>query len=129
VSVREIPQREWQAFLDEFSREHRAWLASVDRSGPEAECHVEVRDRPLGAVTADASGRGIVRIQIRFQQDSRAGEAVRVDAPSRIRVDEAADGAARMLEIDDDHGERTRIRLRVATPPGLLDGMAAGELD
>ncbi|MGH9309559.1 MAG: hypothetical protein ACRD1U_09305, partial [Vicinamibacterales bacterium] len=64
-----------------------------------------------------------------FQQDSQAGQAVRVDAPSRIRVDEASDGAARVLEIEDGHGERTRIRLRVATPPGLLDGVAAGELD
>jgi hypothetical protein len=129
MSVREIPPREWRVFLEEFSRDHRAWLASVERVSADAECHVEVRDRPLGAVTADTGAPGIAAIQIRFQEDSHAGRAIRVDAPLRLSVEEAPGGAARVLDIENDRGERTRVRLRVVTPPGLLDGVAAGELD
>ena len=129
MSVREIPPREWQVFLEAFSREHRAWLASVERVSPSAESHVEVRDRPLGGITADAGALGIAAIQIRFQEEPQTGRAVRVDAPSRLSVDETPGGAARVLDIENDRGERTRLRLRVVTPPGLLDGVAAGELD
>jgi hypothetical protein len=125
MSVREIPPGEWQTFLDRFSREHRAWLASVDRLGPGTGPHTEVREQPLGSVTADRAARGI---RIQFQQDSKTSNAIRIDAPSRIRVDETPDGQTRMLEIEDERGECTRIRLRVPTPPGLLDGLAPGEL-
>ena len=128
MSLREIPRAEWQAFLDQFSREHRAWLASVDRTDAAAGSHVEVRDRPLGSVTAYTAARRIVGIQIQFQHDSQASHAVLVDAPARLRVDETADGGTRALEIEDERGERTRIRLRVVAPPGLLDGVAPGEL-
>lgn len=103
-------------------------LTSVDRLGPGADRHTEVLDRPLGSVTTDQVARGIVGIEIQFRQDSHASNTVRVDAPSRLRVDETPEGAIRMLEIQDEHGERTRIRLRVAAPPGLLDGVAPGEL-
>ena len=128
MSVRDIPRGEWQAFLDQFSREHRAWLASVDRFSPEAERHAEVSNRPLGGVTARTAGRRVVGIQIQFQPDSHAGRAVVVDAPSRLRVDQTADGATQALEIDNERGERTRITLRVVAPPGLLDGVAPGEV-
>jgi hypothetical protein len=29
MSVREIPSREWPAFLNRLGREHRAWLAAA----------------------------------------------------------------------------------------------------
>lgn len=127
MRVREIPRGEWRTFLDEFSRNHRAWLASVDRLGHDAAPRVEVIERPLGAVTASETGRG-VNIEIAFQHDSHAGDTVRIDDPATLRVDETDQGAARSLEIEDEHGERTRIVLRVAAPPGMLDGVAPGEL-
>jgi hypothetical protein len=128
MSIREIPPGEWQVFLEEFSRQHRAWLTSVDRLGPGTDRHTEVLDRPLGWVTTDKVDRGIVGIQISFQQDSPASDAVHVDAPTRLRVEETPEGLTRALVIEDEHGERTRVRLRVPAPPGLLDGVAPGEL-
>jgi hypothetical protein len=127
MRVREIPRGEWRAFLDQFSRDHRAWLASVDRFGHDTARRVAVIERPLGAVTASQTGRG-VNIEIAFQQDSHAGDTVRIEDPAALRVDETEQGTARSLEIEDEHGERTRIVLRVAAPPGLLDGVAPGEL-
>jgi hypothetical protein len=128
MSVRDIPPGEWQAFIDQFSREHRAWLASVDRFSPDAERHAEISNRPLGSVTARTAGRRVVGIQIQFQSDSDASNAVVVDAPSRLRVDQTADGATQAVEIENERGEWTRITLRVAAPPGLLDGIAPDEL-
>jgi hypothetical protein len=83
---------------DQFSREHRAWLASVDRVHPGAPSHQEVGERPLRSIETDA----VTGIEIRFQDE----------------------GAARGLEIEDWSGERVRLRFRVAEPPGVLDGLA-----
>lgn len=128
MSVREIPPAEWPAFLDRFSRRHRAWLASVERVGPGSARRYAIVDRPLGAVTAEVTPRRIIGIEIQFQQDSSTSTAVRVDAPMRLRVEETEEGATRALEIEDENGECTRVQFRVATPPGMLDGIAPGEL-
>jgi hypothetical protein len=118
VSLREIPVPEWDPFLDQFSREHRAWLASVDRAHPGAPSHVEVGERPLRSIETDA----VTGIEIRFQEGT-----VRVEAPKTLRVDETDEGAARGLEIEDWSGECVRLRFRVAEPPGALDGLAPAE--
>src|SRR5688500_14320610 len=34
--MRDIPVAQWSEFLEQFSREHRAWLASVERVHPAA---------------------------------------------------------------------------------------------
>jgi hypothetical protein len=118
VSLREIPVAQWDPFLDEFSREHRAWLASVDRVHPGAPAHLEVGERALRSIEADA----VTGIEIRFQDGT-----VRIEAPKTLRVDETEEGAARGLEIEDWSGERVRLRFRVTQPPGALDGLAPGE--
>jgi hypothetical protein len=113
MSLHEIPVQEWDPFLDDFSREHRAWLASVERAHPGAPVRLEVGERPLRSIEADAV-RGI---EIRFEH-----AAVRIEAPRSLRVDEAGG-----LEIEDWSGERVRLRFRIAAPPGLLDGLAPAE--
>ena len=115
MSVREIPVVQWDPFLDAFSREHRAWLASVERTHPGAPSHLEVGERPLRSIETDA----VTGIEIRFQDGT-----VRVEAPKALRVDETDEGAARGLEIEDWSGERVRLRFRVTEPPGALDGLA-----
>jgi hypothetical protein len=111
MSVREIPTREWPAFLDRLGREHRAWLATVDRSGL-----VEAREQPLESI---AAGEGI---------DIRIGnKAIHVDEPQAVRVEETADGGTQALQIDDATGRRLTLRFRVAVAPGALDGLAPGE--
>ena len=110
MSVREIPLAQWDPFLDEFSRAHRAWLASIERAAPGAPPRVEVGECPLRSIEADAV-RGI---EISFRHG-----AVRVEAPKTLRVDDEGG-----LEIEDWSGERVRLRFRVTEPPGALDGLA-----
>jgi hypothetical protein len=128
MSVREIAPAHWQEFLEEFSRGHRAWLATVDRGYAGAPGHVEAVARPLRSIIPRMSARRIVRIEIRFQEDSRPRDAVRIDAPASVRVDETTEGTARGLEIVDEDGECTRLRFRAAPRPEMLDGVAPGEL-
>ncbi|HEX6266071.1 MAG TPA: DUF5335 family protein [Burkholderiales bacterium] len=109
--MREIPAPEWPAFLDRLGREHRAWLASVERSGV-----LEVRELPLESISA---GEGI---------DIHIGrKAIHVHEPRRLRVDETAEGAVQALQIEDGAGRHTTLRFRIAVAPGALDGLAPGE--
>jgi hypothetical protein len=110
MSMREIPTREWPSFLERLGREHRAWLATVERGGL-----VEAREEPLESI---AAGEAI---------DIRIGNrAIHIDAPRAVRVEEAA-GGAQALQIDDAAGRRLTLRFRVAIAPGALDGLAPGE--
>ena len=127
MSVREIPAAEWQEFLDDFTRGHRAWLATVDRVQGGGEDYVEAVDRPLGSVKPEIQAHRVVAIEIRFQEDGRATEPIVIESPTSVRVDENEIGATRGLEIRDDEGECTRIRFRTLPPPQMLDGIAAGE--
>jgi hypothetical protein len=128
MSVREIAPIEWPGFLEAFSREHRAWLATVERLSPGGEEHVEAVERPLARVTPASGGSVRVRILIEFEDGAPPTRAVSVDGPAALRVDETSDGSARGLEIEDGRGERTRLRFRIPEPPGLLDGIAPAEL-
>jgi hypothetical protein len=127
MSVREIPRAEWSRFLDQFGRQHRAWLASIDQCAPGAPFH-SARQRPLDSLTADIADGHVVGIRIRFREDSDAMEPLRIDAPTSLRVDETDEGIARTLEIDDARGQCTRIQFRAAALPEALDGVAPGEL-
>jgi hypothetical protein len=125
MSLREIPESRWPAFLDQFSRSHRAWLATVDHVGPGAP-PLDTGEHALRSVTPEESAGRILGIEIRFQEDAR--DAVRIQAPTRVRVDETSEGTAQGLEIVDQTGGCTRLQFRAAPLPEMLDGVAPGEL-
>ena len=127
MGAREIPIAQWPEFLDQFSREHRAWLATVDRVPAGKTCHTEVVEQPLDSVTALIAGRRIERIDIRFQEDSQSRRQIQIHAPTSVRVDETDEGTARGLDVIDEDGECTRIRFRAAPLTEMLDGIAPGE--
>jgi len=126
--IREIPFEEWPPFLEQFSRDHRAWLATVERVCAGAPSQVIVLEKPLGAVRPEIGARRLPGIGIHFQEDSRASGELYVNSPMRLLVDETEEGATRALEIETRRGELMRIRFRVAAPHEMLDGIAPGEL-
>ena len=128
MSIRVIPAPQWPEFLDRFSRQHRAWLATVDRGGAESAGQGEAVARPLGAVVPRVNAGGVADIEIRFQDDRAGSQPVRIVAPTIVRVEESGIGVAHGLEIENERHECTRISFRAAPPAELLDGLAPGEL-
>jgi hypothetical protein len=99
----EVPRADWVASLERFSREHRAWLALVERAG----------EHPLRAVELETPGR----LAIRFAD---ASPDVIVAEPHALRIDESG------LDIESAQGV-TRLRFRVTAAPEALDGLAPSE--
>jgi hypothetical protein len=118
MNVRDIPRAQWPAFLDHFSQTHRAWLATVDAGAPALDDRMAERQdavpHPLGSITPFVYNDYVVHIDIRFQDEDRTHDSLRVVAPGTVRVDETPDGVADVLEIVDDKGVVTRLRFRSA---------------
>jgi hypothetical protein len=131
MNVRDIPRAQWPAFLDHFTRTHRAWLATVD-AGPAADARKPERkdtvSHPLQSITPFVYNDYVVHIDIRFQDEDRMHDPLRVVAPGTVRVDETPDGVAQVLEIVDDKGIVTRLRFKAAPAAEMLDGIAPGEM-
>jgi hypothetical protein len=146
MNVRDIPRAQWPAFLDQFSRTHRARLATIDAA---SSAHHEPDDasaadheaddasaadghntdaHPLRSITPFVYNDRVVHIDIRFQDDPQTSEPLRITAPGTLRVDETWEGVAQALEIIDSQGLSTRVRFRIAPRAEMLDGMAPGEM-
>ena len=126
MPIIDVPRNEWPDFLDTFSRQHRAWLTTVER--PAGEINATGADpRPLAAVTSERDGHHVSAIEIAFAGDSHRG-LVRVENPIAVRLRTTDEGADRGLEIVDAEGVCTRVRFRAAARPEMLDGVAPGEL-
>jgi hypothetical protein len=122
MPARDIPRQEWSEFLDTFSRQHRAWLTTIEPSvrGVEA--------RPLRAVQPIREGGVLSAIEIVFAGDG-SGDTVRVEHPIALRLRQTPEGADQAIEITDDEGFCTRVGFRTTTAsPDMLDGLAPGEL-
>lgn len=124
MSVHDIPRSRWADVLEQFSRGHRGWLASVVtvRPGPELTSHTDWR--PLESVTVTRTAGRPTAIRVRFQ----GGPTVCVRAPRTLGVDRRNDGAERALEIDAAGGEFVRIVFRATALPEEVDGIAPAEL-
>ena len=124
MSIHDVPRWRWADALDEFSRGHRGWLASVVtvRPGPVLMSHTELR--PLKSVTVAQTGGHPTAVRVRFQ----GGPTALIKVPRTLGVDRRDDGAERALEIDTADAEFVRVTFRSTALPEELDGIAPAEL-
>jgi hypothetical protein len=122
MTIQQVPPPQWRPFLERFSREHRAWLATV---------HGVEHGRPMTRVPSVAIHSvslerdvpdGVVRVMF------GNGLSLCAPRPSVIRVQKADDGADCALEIDTVTGGFVRVAFRASARPEELDGLAPGEL-
>jgi hypothetical protein len=117
MSLQKIDRRQWPRVLERFSREHRAWLATVweVKGDVEATC---VEALPLRSVALEEPGE----LAIQFADGS---PELRIHSPRILRID-AEEGVERGLEIEAPDGV-TRLRFRSAAEPHTLDGFTPAE--
>ena len=116
--TRAVPADEWQAVLERFGREHRAWLATihvVDGRGTVS----RFDRRPVKSATALGDA---VRLEF---LDERPSVCAR--HPSGLRIQEIEPGLTQAMEIDTVDGQLIRVAFRATARPEQLDGVAPGE--
>ena len=121
MSVHQVPRARWAGALEQFSRAHRGWRASVTTVRPGPELAFRTDWHPLDSV---AIARRPTAILVNFQ----GAPAICVKAPRALAIDTREDGIERALEIDGARGEFVLLSFRVIARPEELDGMAPAEL-
>jgi hypothetical protein len=121
VPAVDIPREQWPEFLDTFTRQHRAWLTTVEPAVRGADA------RPLGAVEPVRQGGMVAAIEISFAGDS-GGDTILVERPVALRLYQTDEGADRAIEITDDQGFCTRVGFRATAPSDMVDGIAPAEV-
>lgn len=88
VVTRDLAPSEWKEFLEDFSRTHRAWLATIDTVSYGRPARVRIIQRRLRSLVPDMRGDRIMGLEIRFHERSHVESAVQITAPVTVRVDE-----------------------------------------
>ena len=117
-----IPQKQWREFLQEFSRRHHGWLVTVETHDLETSEDVASRFLPLQSIALDLEDEKNPRINVTVRSDQKEIRQI-LFRPSEVVLYRSARGdeeAVRVVSIN----TTTTIRLRVATSPELVDGVA-----
>jgi hypothetical protein len=120
--TREIPRNEWTQFFDAFSRRHDGWLVTVEILDPKLGAQIEAEDRPLRGIAADRGGND-EDIEILMGRGTDDPLTHIVSHPTRVQVEETAEGAEAAIEIESKNEGTTLVRFRSAVLPESVDGV------
>jgi hypothetical protein len=127
MTWREIPFAEWGPFLEQFSHEHRAWIAEVESSVTCGAVRKAATRRFIGA-RVYVEHNHPTAIELQFHREDDGQDTVRV-SPGTLRAEETTEGASQGIEIETQDKERIRLHFRGTPQPDvLLDGIAPGEV-
>jgi len=133
--VSTVPLSHWEAFSQQFSRQHRGWLVTVetvdtrllgiDPDQAEAQGHVLARDGVLREVVMEKEG-GMQRFRIAVEEEPNQ-LVHRTGHLFTVQTETTESGAHQGLRIDDAEGTTTLVRFRTPAAPEVLDGIGKAE--
>lgn len=110
MTIREVPQTDWIAFFDQFSRRHVNDPVTIEVEQNEANRGVIAESMPLQGITAGADpGSNTIEIIVAQAADEDLISHT-VATPLHVRVDETGD-EENTVEIEADDGTKTRVVL------------------
>jgi hypothetical protein len=111
----ELPRSEWQARLDELTKQHEGHVVAIELLDQEYGDEEQVEMLPLAYVSFDP--KDDVAIVAVGGRDGRYPVVLRhiVEHPQRITEDTYGEGQV-ALDIEDDDGDRTIVTIQAPTP-------------
>lgn len=110
ANVTVIPAEAWKPFLDDFARDHRGWLVTIEWRGPAARRREIVRRATLDAISlTEPDAAGVPRLTIRVR-GGLGHPAARLEQhtladPHALTAASGADPAYRGLHVQTRCGE------------------------
>lgn len=117
-----VPHKEWITFIEDFSRSHHRWYASLIQRATEGD-HLIAENMPLTGVaiiTDDKNGNSLV-ITLGEGPDNMFRHVLK--GPVGISYEETESGAHNALNIECKDGSFTVLKFRSAARPEMLDGL------
>lgn len=125
MPTQEVPYYEWARFFDEFSRQHIAWLVTVEMTGQSIGHQVQVRDLPFEGATVEPNEIGEDEITIMAGARPAAHISHTVRSPRRVWLKQSDEGADEAVEIES-FGGNVLVSFRATSLPEMtemLDGL------
>jgi hypothetical protein len=113
MATQEIQQNQWTVFLDDFSRQHEGWLASVEVMAADIGAQLEVENLPLEGITVASKQSEPETIAISLGKTPEDHITHTIKDPTHLWLEQAAAGANAALEIESDE---VKVLLRFRTP-------------
>jgi hypothetical protein len=123
MTTREIKREDWPEFFDGFSRRHDGWLVTIELLDETLGDQIEVQGQPLKGIVAERKRDPKV---IEIFTSNAAGESSThmIDKPTRVWIEETAEGAEAALEIESEDHAKTLLQFRSVVLPEAVDGVA-----
>ncbi len=116
LSTQEIQREEWKRYFDDFSRDLRTTIASIEVISLDTGAQVEAERGTLTGVSYDDRDDVLV---ITLEAEGGAGDLERtVSSPQKVYV--GSDGPTTVLDVEDAEGMKTLVRMGPA--PSLPAG-------
>ncbi|MBS1818415.1 MAG: DUF5335 family protein [Acidobacteria bacterium] len=121
----DIPRREWQRALDEFSLVHGGWLVSLDLLPPTEAAHRQFGNLPLLGVTTDRDEDEPIIIVSAGCGDGQDISHV-IHHPTRVSLEQTTTREDVALSIASADGSTSVLKLRSPVAPDTVDGLPHG---
>ncbi len=119
--TQEIPRQQWSDFFEAFSRQHQAWLVTIETIGPDLGSQVNAARRPLAHITAELQEAGNDTISIALAKPSGDSLHIVIPAPRRLWLKKNEVGADEALEIETANGPTTILTVCSPMLPEMVD--------
>ena len=125
MKTQEIPEKEWTAFFDSFSRKHEGWLVRMEIFGPEIGAQVEEGDLALKGITHEFHEKegNTITIMTGAKPDDHITHSI--SRPTQVSLEQTDEGADAALAIKSGDGDTTLVRFRSVILPEMVDAVAS----
>lgn len=123
MKTKEIPESDWSAFFDSFSRQHEGWLITMEVVGTEIGAQVQGQDLTLEGITNEhnkANGNTIITM-IGARPDEHITH--NIESPTQVSLSQTDEGADAVLAIKSRDNLTTLLRFRSPMLPEFVDGV------
>ncbi len=136
----EIPRQQWQAFCEQYTRQHHTWLVNLSVSDIHvcigAETRTEEAEQRMRLLSESAVFQSIVAeprygsyaISVVIGKPPRQ-ITHRIDDPAHLFFRSTEEGAHEGVVVESDSGQTTLLRFRTVALPEMLDGLTEAELE
>ena len=111
MATREIERAEWREFFDNFSRQHQAWLVTIEMLAPDMGDQVEVRQLPLEGIVVESGDGNETQIEIIIGEKPDSHVSHTTTSPKRVWLKQTDEGVDEALEIESE-GQTVLLRFR-----------------
>jgi len=104
MTTRKIQRDEWPEFFDSFSRQHQAWLVTIEVLDPDIGDQIAARQLPLEGIVVESGNENKTQIEIIVGEKPDSHISHTITSPDRVWLKQSDEGSDKVIEIESEGG-------------------------